>query len=1381
MAVSESLTNNPADKKINKKKALMKTTNMSPFKCLGFLCFLLLYATSSQASQHPYIAKHGIVFSGGNKYQIETDVILSRPTNSLSVKRYYNSQSKRTGLFGYGWSGGISTLSTLQINGERITLTSANGRKVVFADNGAGEWRNKSGKLRIITATANGYKLTEPNGTVSIYDARGKILEQSDKNSNNMLFSYQGDQLVSVADSFGEAINFTYKDNKVIRLTTPVGTFTYGYDSNNNLASVQKPDFSTKQYLYEDPYDINNLTGIVDEEGVQTLTISYDYSDRVIRSAFADFAEWVIVEYHGDLQRTVTNSAGIPTTYQLEAINGTARVTSFTGPGCSSCGSDTGSAYVYNSRQLATQVTDAKGNVTAYQYDDSGNRIAKTEAVGTSEERTTSWTYDSATNKIATLSKNSVANPGQQSGSSMSYDANGNLLHKTESGYSGTSFITRTSSYTYDAYGRVTSIDGPREDVNDVTNFAYYPNTSDQNQNRGFLQSVTNAFGHVTSYSQYNAFGKAELITTPNGSVSMTYDSNGRILSKESNGIIQSYTYDSTGLLTRIDLPENRYVTYAYDTNARVLSITDNLNNFISYVYDSEGNKTKESVKDPDGTLTRFVDYTYEDTGELDKTILADGSTEDLNYDTIGNLVQRINGAGAITKYTYDALNRLSAIVEPGDVVTQYAYDTNDNLTTVTDAEAHTTSYMYDDLGRKLARVSPDTGQTRYAYDVANNLISKTDGNGITVNYEYDALNRLLAIRYADSLQNVTYAYDQWENSIGRVSAMRDSTGETFYGYDIQGRVVLERRVMAGLTWDTEYVYNDNSALVSIVYPSGRVINYQRDGVGRVITVTSTFEGVTEPLAQDSRYLPFGPRTEATLGNGLHMSNTYDMMYRLTNATAGTLYNRDYQYTATGLVQNVTDNVAPTASQNFVYDELQRLTNAQGKYGVLNYAYDKVGNRLSLTGTSVTDYSYLYGTNKLFEVNGEQTINYAYDDAGNITTKDDDAFTFNEANRIAVAEKSGQVAGEYGYDGNNHRTVKTVNRKTVYSLYDMGGSLLAEYDSTGKVLNEYAYADGQRLALFAYRHVGGTGRGNDGQPAGQENRPSDQKTPPGQDKTPPGQDKKGEHLSSLPNLPADVIDKVLPYYVPFTYYYISDHLGTGQMIVDDTAQVVWQADYQPFGQVDVVVDALDNNLRFPGQYYDAESGLHYNWHRFYDPETGRYISADPIGLAGGMNLYAYVENNPINYIDPEGLFVWGIPAYEAIKWGGAALIAAMGAKAAKETADAIKDRPKTCEEDPCSAYPSRSVAFTQASNYAGRNDNWNKVGWDQYNYPRDKGSQISYTNLRQKIGNDPYGYRSPDGGEVVEHPADGDHPCPHFHAKKTLSGSSEKFPYDPNK
>ncbi|MGE0084748.1 MAG: RHS repeat-associated core domain-containing protein [Desulfococcaceae bacterium] len=100
--------------------------------------------------------------------------------------------------------------------------------------------------------------------------------------------------------------------------------------------------------------------------------------------------------------------------------------------------------------------------------------------------------------------------------------------------------------------------------------------------------------------------------------------------------------------------------------------------------------------------------------------------------------------------------------------------------------------------------------------------------------------------------------------------------------------------------------------------------------------------------------------------------------------------------------------------------------------------------------------------------------------------------------------------------------------------------------------------------------------------------------------------------------------------------FLNDHLGAPQKVVDSAGQVVWEAGYMPFGEARVLVADVVNNLRFPGQYYDSETGFHYNWHRYYDPDTGRYLTPDPIGLEGGMNLYAYVQNNPVNYVDPYG-------------------------------------------------------------------------------------------------------------------------------------------------
>jgi RHS repeat-associated protein len=170
------------------------------------------------------------------------------------------------------------------------------------------------------------------------------------------------------------------------------------------------------------------------------------------------------------------------------------------------------------------------------------------------------------------------------------------------------------------------------------------------------------------------------------------------------------------------------------------------------------------------------------------------------------------------------------------------------------------------------------------------------------------------------------------------------------------------------------------------------------------------------------------------------------------------------------------------------------------------------------------------------------------------------------------------------------------------------------------------------------------------------------------------------------------------------YYYITDHLGAPQVITDDSGSVVWKAEYLPFGNVNILTADIENNLRFPGQYYDAETGLHYNWNRYYDPETGRYIAADPIGLGGGINLYAYVGGDPINAIDPTGelLFIAAAAYYGATYTGvmlglDAALIGAV-AWAAQDHSGVLDD-----------TYLSESLHPRE--DYLLR--------WKDYGYPRD--------------------------------------------------------------
>jgi RHS repeat-associated protein len=209
------------------------------------------------------------------------------------------------------------------------------------------------------------------------------------------------------------------------------------------------------------------------------------------------------------------------------------------------------------------------------------------------------------------------------------------------------------------------------------------------------------------------------------------------------------------------------------------------------------------------------------------------------------------------------------------------------------------------------------------------------------------------------------------------------------------------------------------------------------------------------------------------------------------------------------------------------------------------------------------------------KLNSANGKSYGYDNNGNTTTENARIYTYNQNQRLIQVTDGAMTVG-YTYNGNGQRVKKAVNGVTTIFHYNLGGQLIAESNSAGSITAEYVYLNGQPLTKIEGSVV---------------------------------------------------------------YYYHNDHLATPQKMTDGSGTVVWSADYKPFGEVTVTVSTITNNLRFPGQYYDAETGLNYNYYRDYNPAIGRYIESDPIGLSGGMNLYVYAENQPINAVDPEGLQV----------------------------------------------------------------------------------------------------------------------------------------------
>jgi RHS repeat-associated protein len=1110
---------------------LSKSARLIFLAAFSAACFLVT-PLRVQASTQPYISAHQINFATGNKYLSATDVQLSGPAGTLSFTRTYNSQNNTASFMGYGWT--TTFTEKLIVEATAITLVQKGGRHVVFKNDGSGNWINETGKKRVITTNASGYQLKEASGTISQFDSTGNLQSITDRNNNTRTYTYSATQLASISDNFGRSISFAYTDGKLSSVSSGLGTWSYTYQ-NDNLVTVTKPDTRTIQYLYEDPADIHNLTGIIDESGARVLTVGYDTQDRAISSAKEDGTEQVTIAYPTASTREVTNSLGIKTTYTLDVLHGVVMVGSMSGPGCSSCGGSADTQYVYNSRLQAIESTDANEVKTTYTYDEAGNTTKIIKAFGTPLAQTIDKTYDPATNQVATITRPSVANPGQQTAATMTYDGNGNMIGKKEDGFAGTASITRTTGYIYNSYGQVTAIDGPRTDIDDTIAFDYYPNDEGQGNNRGNLYRVTDALDHAIIYSDYNAFGQAETITDANGIVTTrSYNGDGRLVATTTAGLTTSYIYTPAGDLQTVTLPGSRVVTYSYNPAGKVEKIADNAGNAISYAYDSEGRKTGEEIRDPQNTLTRYAGFGYDSYGRMDRVTLPGDAEESSAYDLVGNLKTTVGATTMQTDYQYDALNRLLSVTEAGESVAGYTYDAHDNISQVTDDKGHVTHFTYDDFGRRLSKTAADTGTTTYAYDKAGNLVSAVDAKGQTVSFAYDGLNRPISQNYAGG--GVLFSYDEGSKAIGHLSGITDSEGTVSFAYDQTGRIASETRVIdttshtIGYSWDTA-----TGDLAGMTYPSGLNLSYEKDAIGRVSAIA--LNGT--PLISAVTHLPFGPLKAATLGS-VNLTREYDQRYNVMRIRAGGL---DYVYSRNtgGNVTSIDNSPAPAVEG-----------------GQTDYQYSSANNRL--TGTT-----------------GTAPKTYSFDAVGNMVSDGTNTFNYDGLNRLVGVENQGITVATYGYDSSNRRIRKTVGTTTIHYLYDLNSQLIAETLADGTPLREYIYLDGEPLALREYQ-------------------------------TNPG-----------------------------TYYFINDHLGTPQQLVDGSGTVVWQAAYLPFGKAQVLTATVQNNLRFPGQYYDAETGLHYNWHRFYDPETGRYISADPIGLDGGMNLYAYVQNNPVNWVDPWGL------------------------------------------------------------------------------------------------------------------------------------------------
>jgi YD repeat-containing protein len=526
---------------------------------------------------------------------------------------------------------------------------------------------------------------------------------------------------------------------------------------------------------------------------------------------------------------------------------------------------------------------------------------------------------------------------------------------------------------------------------------------------------------------------------------------------------------------------------YEYDNARRLTAVENSLGERIEYTLDDMGNRTGESIKNSGGGIVKSMTRTHDELGRLLSSIGAGSQTTAYAYDKNDNVTSITDPLSGVTAQAYDALDRLISSTDPATEVTAYGYDDRDHLTAVTDARGVQTAYVVDGFGRVIQTASPDGGTTVYVYDKADNLTEKTDGRGVVTQYSYDALNRITSKTFpAASAENVGYSYDDATSGhfgIGRLDTITDESGSTAFIYDSRGNVVQETRTIAGTAYVTQYVYDVADRLTQMVYPSGRIVSYARDTLGRVTAVTTQASASAAPatIASNIAYRPFGPIASMLYDNGLTRSYSYDSDYLLADLVTGDadtfVQDLAYGYDDADNILSISDAIASGRSQTFTYDDLFRLKTAaaSGTYGSITYNYDEVGNRTSVVdGAGTESYSTDSASNRLLSATlGSTTRTFTYDGAGNITV---DArggttygLTYNKANRLAGVSVNSTADTDYLYNALGERVKKapaaTPTAGTRFH-YDRDGKLIAESDGSGAVIREYAWLEGLPIGEF---------------------------------------------------------------------------------------------------------------------------------------------------------------------------------------------------------------------------------------------------------------------------------------------------------------------------